>query len=69
MTILEELREKKKRLMDYEVSDKAWELLKSYDTQLEISLLKLRNRAVEIKDLKHRLKESETLSLERLHKI
>jgi len=59
MTILEQLREKKKNLtMDSKGFNLLCDLLTQYDLALENALLKLKNRAVEIKDLKHRLEKS-----------
>ena len=66
MTILEILREKKKEYwndrpeqitIDNETS--LLDLLNQYDLALENALLKLKNRGVEIKDLKHRLNKAE----------
>ena len=58
MTILESLREKKEMwrktiLSTPEIND----LVNQYDLTLENSLLKLKNRAVQISDLKSRIKE------------
>jgi len=64
MTILESLREKKESFEKmefgysfYTVKDTAKEIIQAYDLALENALLKLKNRGVEIKDLKHRLGE------------
>ncbi len=56
MTILEQLRERKNRVEKLQDNiDNSPMLLQSYDLALENALLKLKNRAVEIKDLKHRI--------------
>jgi len=70
MTILEQLREKKEETMSrdlntlYTMEDYYRDLediISQYDLALENALLKLKNRAVEIKDLKHRLNEIERM--------
>ena len=56
MTILENLREKKalsNKYMDRDSKD----LLNQYDLTLENALLKLKNRGVQVSDLKNRIKE------------
>ena len=59
MTILESLREKRK---EQEIAiggsydeNELFDIMNQYDLALENALLKLKNRGVEIKDLKHRL--------------
>ena len=62
MTPFEKLREWKRELengvSNNEDFDKdAYNLIEQYDLALENALLKLKNRAVEISDLKHRIKK------------
>jgi hypothetical protein len=59
MTILEELRERKDNISYTSLNSIQWDLFNAYDLALENALLKLKNRGVEIKDLKWRLKEAE----------
>ena len=58
MTILESLREKVSDI-DFSLYPDLKDLFEQYDLALENALLKLKNRGVEIKDLKHRLKKLE----------
>ena len=58
MTILESLRFKKKDLI--RASDDEYEdIISQYDLALENALLKLKNRGVQVSDLKNRIKELE----------
>ena len=58
MTILESLRERKEKLENgtatIEFASEAYSIIRQYDLALENALLKLKNRAVQIKDLTHR---------------
>ena len=64
MSILEELREKKRNI-NIEARGLALvetrDILSQYDLALENALLKLKNRAIEIKDLKHRNNKLENM--------
>ena len=64
MTILESLREKVSDI-DFGLYPDLRDLFEQYDLALENALLKLKNRAVQIKDLTHRIKELENLPLVR----
>ena len=56
MTILESLREKHRNAED---SNTILDVLQQYDLALENALLKLKNRGVQVSDLKNRIKELE----------
>jgi len=66
MTILESLREKRKEEENdiggsYDIHE-LFNIIDQYDLALENALLKLKNRGVEIKDLKFRLKGLEEIA-------
>lgn len=69
MTILEQLREKKKEYDGWyegHLTDEQMgllDLLSAYDLALENALLKLKNRGIEIADLKNRIKELKLITI------
>jgi len=72
MTILEQLRAKKRAYnlpSTLTTSQDLWDLLNQYDLALENALLKLKNRSVEIKDLRYRNKEVKDLAEDMLQNL